>query len=156
VAFGLRSRRVPRPERQRITQDYLKLTGLEDFARAWPRQLSGGMRRRVAIAMVMANEPRLLLMDEPFVGLDFWRRAALHEVLLRLHESSGCSVLFITHEIDEALILGDRLLVMVNGRVAMDEEIPLRRPRSAEDITSAPAQALKKQILSHLEFAGED
>lgn len=156
VAFGLRARGVPRAERREIVDHYLRLTGLESFARAWPKQLSGGMRRRVAIAMVMANQPRLLLMDEPFVGLDYWRRGALHEVLLRLHESSGCTVMFITHEIDEALTLGDRLLVMVNGRIAMDEEIPLRRPRRAEEITSPSADALKREIIAHLGVLGED
>jgi NitT/TauT family transport system ATP-binding protein len=156
VGFGLRARGVPRAERREVTERYLRLTGLESFARAWPKQLSGGMRRRVAIAMVMANEPRLLLMDEPFVGLDYWRRAALHDVLLRLRESSGCTVMFITHEIDEALTLGDRLLVMVNGRIAMDEEIPLRRPRTAEEITSPAADELKREIISHLGVIDEE
>jgi NitT/TauT family transport system ATP-binding protein len=150
VAFGLRARHVPAQQRKETVQRYLELTGLEPFARAWPKQLSGGMRRRAAIAMVMANEPKLLLMDEPFVGLDHWRRADLHEVLLRLHEESGCSVLFITHEIDEALTLGDRLLVMVEGQLAMDEMIDLPRPRSADEITSEPARELKREIISHL------
>lgn len=155
VAFGLRARGVPKAERREIVDHYLRLTGLESFARAWPKQLSGGMRRRVAIAMVMANQPRLLLMDEPFVGLDYWRRGALHEVLLRLHESSGCTVMFITHEIDEALTLGDRLLVMVDGQVAMDEAIPLPRPRRAEEITSPAADELKREVISHLRALGE-
>ncbi|HEY8548153.1 MAG TPA: ABC transporter ATP-binding protein [Acidimicrobiales bacterium] len=150
VGFGLKARKVPAAQRREIVDRYLRLTGLEAFARAWPKQLSGGMRRRVAIAMVMANEPRLLLMDEPFVGLDYWRRAALHEVLLRLHETSGCTVVFVTHEIDEALLLGDRLLVMVNGRLAMDEPIPLPRPRTADELVSPVAQDLKRQVLSHL------
>jgi NitT/TauT family transport system ATP-binding protein len=150
VAFGLRARHVPARERRETVDKYLKLTGLEPFARAWPRQLSGGMRRRAAIAMVMANQPKLLLMDEPFVGLDHWRRADLHEVLLKLHANSGCSVLFITHEIDEALALGDRLLVMVEGRLAMDETIDLPRPRTADEITSERARTLKRDIISHL------
>jgi NitT/TauT family transport system ATP-binding protein len=148
VGFGPRARGVPAAERRAIVQRYLKLTGLERFARAWPRQLSGGMRRRVAIAMVFANEPRILLMDEPFVGLDYARRRDLYEVLERLRESSGCTVLFITHEIDEALILADRLVVMVNGQLAMDEEVNLPRPRTAEEITSAPAQSLKKDVIA--------
>lgn len=150
VGFGLRARHVPTQQRKETVKKYLELTGLEPFARAWPKQLSGGMRRRAAIAMVMANEPQLLLMDEPFVGLDYWRRADLHDVLLRLHESSGCSVLFITHEIDEALSLGDRLLVMRDGELAMDQMIDLPRPRTAEEITSERARELKREIISHL------
>lgn len=150
VAFGLRARHVPAQQRKETVERYLKVTGLEPFARAWPRQLSGGMRRRAAIAMVMANEPKLLLMDEPFVGLDHWRRADLHDVLLKLHEDSGCSVLFITHEIDEALTLGDRLLVMVEGQLTIDEMIDLPRPRTADEITSDRARELKRDIISHL------
>lgn len=153
VGFGLRARGVPAAERRAITERYLKITGLERFARAWPKQLSGGMRRRVAIAMVFANEPQILLMDEPFVGLDYARRRDLYDVLERLRESSGCTVLFITHEIDEALILGDRLVVMVNGQTAMDEEINLPRPRTAEEIISGPAQSLKKDVIACLNAA---
>jgi NitT/TauT family transport system ATP-binding protein len=148
VEFGLKARGIPKENRKQTVQHYLELTGLESFAKAWPKQLSGGMRRRVAIAMVFANEPQVLLMDEPFVGLDIARRADLYAVLQRLHQESGCTVVFITHEIDEALTLGDRLLVMVRGQVALDEPIPLARPRGAAEITSPEAQALKAAVIN--------
>lgn len=150
VAFGLRARGIAAAERRAVTDRYLKLTGLERYARAWPKQLSGGMRRRVAIAMVFANEPDILLMDEPFVGLDYARRRDLYEMLETLRESSGCTILFITHEIDEALILGDRLVAMVGGKVAMDEPIDLPRPRTADEITSPRAQELKKAVIEKM------
>lgn len=148
VEFGLKARGIPKETRKQTVQHYLELTGLESFAKAWPKQLSGGMRRRVAIAMVFANEPQVLLMDEPFVGLDIARRADLYAVLQRLHQESGCTVVFITHEIDEALTLGDRLLVMVRGQVALDEPIRLARPRGAAEITSPEAQALKAAVIN--------
>src|SRR5205823_13909825 len=88
IGFGPKARGVPKEERTRIVDGYLKLIGLGRFGSAWPKQLSGGMRRRVAIAAVFANEPEVLLMDEPFVGLDYVRRADLHEVLLQLWERS--------------------------------------------------------------------
>jgi NitT/TauT family transport system ATP-binding protein len=154
VAFGLESRGVPKAERDRVVERYLELTGLERFARAWPQQLSGGMRRRVALATVFANEPEILLMDEPFVALDYWRRAALHEVLLDLWERSGCTVFFITHDIDEAVALGDRVVVVVDGTIAFSREVALPRPRAAAELASEEATDLRMAVLSHLDAIG--
>jgi NitT/TauT family transport system ATP-binding protein len=151
VAFGLESRGMPKAERDEIVARYLELTGLTRFAKAWPKQLSGGMRRRVAIATVFANEPGILLMDEPFVGLDYWRRAALHDVLMELWERSRCTVLFITHDVDEALALGDRIVVIVNGNITLSREVHLPRPRGAHQLASEPANELRETILEQLE-----
>ena len=150
IGFGLRAQGMPKAEREQIVARYLSLTGLEKFARAWPKQLSGGMRRRVAIAAVFANEPEVLLMDEPFVGLDYARRAQLHAVLLDLWQRSGNTVFFITHDVDEALALGDRVICMVEGRIALDTAVALERPRSNDTLTSASANALRTQILGIL------
>lgn len=152
IAFGLRARGVPKAEREEIVARYLEIIGMESYGRAWPKQLSGGMRRRVAIAAVFANEPEVLLMDEPFVGLDYARRATLHEVLLELWQRSKATVFFITHDVDEALALADRVLVVVRGKIVMEERIDQARPRSVEDLGSAPAAALRTEILSHLEL----
>ena len=129
---------------------YLKIIELEKFARAWPKQLSGGMRRRVAIAAVLANEPDVLLMDEPFVGLDYVRRATLHKVLLDLWEGSGCTVFFITHDVDEALTLADRVLVVVDGRIVHESVVPVPRPRSAQVINSPKVSEIRVRILTEI------
>jgi NitT/TauT family transport system ATP-binding protein len=150
IGFGLEARGVPRRERKEIVERYLKIIDLEKFARAWPKQLSGGMRRRVAIAAVFANEPDVLLMDEPFVGLDYVRRATLHKVLLDLWEGSGCTVFFITHDVDEALALADRVLVVVDGRIVHGEVVPFPRPRSAQAINSAKAAKMRVRILTEI------
>jgi NitT/TauT family transport system ATP-binding protein len=110
------------------------------------------MRRRVAIAAVFANEPEVLLMDEPFVGLDYARRATLHEVLLELWQRSRPTVFFITHDIDEALALADRVLVVVRGRIAMEERIGLERPRTVADLADPDLSLLRSRVLEHLEL----
>jgi NitT/TauT family transport system ATP-binding protein len=153
IGFGLKARGVPKAERERTVAKYLGIIGLEGYARAWPKQLSGGMRRRVAIATVFANEPDVLLMDEPFTGLDYARRATLHGVLLELWRGTGRTVLFVTHDIDEAIALGDRIVVIRDGRVAWDTPVPIARPRTAGDLAEEPANRLRGQILAHLELA---
>jgi NitT/TauT family transport system ATP-binding protein len=125
---------------------------MEDYARAWPKQLSGGMRRRAAIAAVFANEPEVLLMDEPFVGLDYARRATLHDVLLELWERSRPTVFFITHDIDEALALADRILVVVHGRIVLEQALTSARPRTVADLAAEESAALRRRVLEHLEL----
>lgn len=154
IGFGPKARGVPKEERERIVDSYLKLIGLERFRSAWPKQLSGGMRRRVAIAAVFANEPEVLLMDEPFVGLDYVRRADLHEVLLELWKRSNSTVFFITHDVDEALALADRLIVVVDGGIAHDVELPFDRPRTAETISSERAAEIRLEVLSTMHLGG--
>lgn len=150
VAFGLEARGVPKEVRKATVERYLKTVGLEEFAGAWPRQLSGGMRRRVAIAAVFANEPDVFLMDEPFVGLDYLRRAQLHKVLLDLWAEGGHRAVFmITHDVDEALALGDRILVVKEGRIVENVEVALPRPRSTYMITSEEASIIRRAVVMH-------
>ena len=106
------------------------------------------MRRRVAIAAVFANEPDVLLMDEPFAGLDWMRRAQLHKVLLDLWTEAGNrAVLMITHDVDEALALGDRVIVLQHGKLVYQAQIPFERPRTTEMITSPEASTIRREIL---------
>ena len=150
IAFGLSARGVPKAKRDKIVEHYLELIGLEKFAGAWPKQLSGGMRRRVAIAAVFANEPEVLLMDEPFVGLDYLRRDHLHRVLLDLWNESGHRAIFmITHDVDEALALADRILVVRDGSIAYEAEVKFDRPRPVDVITGPEATEIRREILEH-------
>jgi NitT/TauT family transport system ATP-binding protein len=150
IAFGPRARGVPKRQRQAIVEKYLRLIDLERFGRAWPKELSGGMRRRVAIAAVFANDPEVLLMDEPFVGLDYVRRAALHRVLLDLWEASRRTVFFVTHDVDEALALGDRIVVITDGRIVLDRPVPFGRPRSPAVLGSEAASEIRLAILEQM------
>jgi NitT/TauT family transport system ATP-binding protein len=151
IGFGLEARGVPAAERREIIDRYLKIVDLERFAQAWPKQLSGGMRRRVAIAAVFANQPDVLLMDEPFVGLDYVRRAKLHKVLLDLWQASRRTVFFITHDIEEALMLADRILVVVNGQIAYSAVVSFERPRPPEVLTEPEAARIRIDILRQIE-----
>ncbi|MGE2731483.1 ABC transporter ATP-binding protein [Mycolicibacterium vaccae] len=148
IEFGLVARGVPKSERKPIVSELLRIIGLEKFANAWPKQLSGGMRRRVAIAAVFANKPEVLLMDEPFVGIDYLRLAQLHEVLLDLwQEGEKRAVFMVTHDIDEALTLADRIFVIKHGTLALDMSVDLPRPRRTDDITGPEANVLRRQLL---------
>lgn len=147
IGFGLQARGIRAAERREIVRKYLALIDLERFAKAWPKQLSGGMRRRVAIATVFANEPDVMLMDEPFVGLDYVRRAALHKVMLDLWANSRCTIFFVTHDIDEALILADRVLVVSHGRIVFESPVDIRRPRTTEDLVGPRASELRVKIM---------
>jgi len=132
VAFGLQMRGVPRTERQAVAMDWIERVGLRRFAHHYPPQLSGGMRQRVAIARALANGPEILLMDEPLGALDAQTRTVLQEELLRLWEESRQTVVYVTHSIEEAVLLGDRVVLMTahpgTNKAAFD--IPLPRPRS--------------------------
>jgi NitT/TauT family transport system ATP-binding protein len=132
VEFGLRMRRLPPPERRRIVADNIRLVGLEGFEHHHPSQLSGGMRQRVQIARVLANDPAILLMDEPFGALDAQTRGIMQQELSRIWSSRKKTVLFITHDIEESLLLGDRIAIMTAGPGATIKKVlpvPLARPR---------------------------
>lgn len=152
VAFGLKMRGVPRAERHRQADEMLQLVGLSGFANRWPSQLSGGMQQRVEIACVLINQPRLLLMDEPFGALDAQTRMMMQELLLDIWTRLRTSVLFITHDIDEALFLADRILVMSPrpGRILEDIRLDFPRPRHAELLTSPEFSRLKRHCLELL------
>jgi NitT/TauT family transport system ATP-binding protein len=131
VAFGLEVRGLSEAPRRVRTDELIRLVGLEGFADRYPHQLSGGMRQRVAIARALAVEPALLLMDEPFSALDAQSRALMQLELLALWERTRRMVLYVTHQIQEAVLLGDRVLVMTRrpGRVLAVRPVPLTRPR---------------------------
>ncbi|WP_459696406.1 ABC transporter ATP-binding protein [Acidisoma sp. C75] len=152
VAFGLKRRRVPARERGEIVKHYLDEVGLSQFAGHYPKELSGGMKQRVAIARALANDPKILLMDEPFGALDSQTRATMQKLLLRVWEHSHKTVLFVTHDIDEAIILGDRVHVMTArpGRMKATIDVTIPRPRSLEMMLDPPFIALKRQIMGLL------
>ena len=141
VAYGPRMRGIPDRQSRDQVDYYIDKVGLSQFRRAYPHQLSGGMKQRVSVARAFANAPEVLLMDEPFAALDEQNKSLLQEELLRIWEESRNTVLFITHSIDEALILGDRVLVMTArpGTLKADIPIPFERPRQAYELRSTPA-----------------
>jgi NitT/TauT family transport system ATP-binding protein len=152
VAFGLKMRGIGKAERHRAADEILALVGLEGFAERWPDQLSGGMQQRVEIARVLVNRPRLLLMDEPFGALDALTRLNMQELLLDIWTRIRTTVVFVTHDIDEALFLADRLLVMSSrpGRIIEDLHLDFPRPRTTELVTSHAFSRLKRHCLELL------
>ncbi|MDR2258885.1 MAG: ABC transporter ATP-binding protein [Treponema sp.] len=136
IAYGLEVKHIPFRKRPEIIRKYIKLVGLEGFEDRYPNELSGGMRQRVAIARSLAYDPELLLMDEPFAAVDAQTREVLQDELLRIWEKTGKTIIFITHSIDEAVLLADRVVVMTAspGRIKKIIPINLPRPRSAADM----------------------
>ena len=149
VEFGLTVAKVPAEERARIARRFLGEVRLEGFEQAYPKQLSGGMMQRVALARALANDPEILLMDEPFGALDSQTRSLMQELLLSIWEHSHKTVLFITHDIDEAILLGDRVYVMTArpGRIKEMVAIDIPRPRSVDMLTSGAFIELKRRIM---------
>jgi NitT/TauT family transport system ATP-binding protein len=145
---------VARSDYESRARGLLKLVGLEAFADALPVQLSGGMRQRVGIARVLAMSPRALLMDEPFGALDAQTRLAMQQLLLDVWQSLGTTVLFVTHDIDEAILLSDRICVMSArpGRIMRTIPIALARPRSIASLTSPEFMAYKAGIMSDMKI----
>jgi NitT/TauT family transport system ATP-binding protein len=153
AAYGLKMRGAPRATIKDVVGHYLARTGLTRFAKYYPHQLSGGMRQRVAIARAFANDPEILLMDEPFSALDAQNKVLLQEELLRIWEEHKKTVVFITHSVDEAVFLGDRIMVMTAqpGRVKALVPVPLARPRSIMELQKTPEYGdLIHQIWSSL------
>ncbi|NLJ86575.1 MAG: ABC transporter ATP-binding protein [Firmicutes bacterium] len=149
IGFGLQLKGMAKAERKEIIEHYLHLIGLNGFGRMYPNNLSGGMKQRVAIARALANDPEVLLMDEPFGALDAQTRTVMQELLLNVWEESKKTILFVTHDIDEAIFMGDRVYVMTArpGRLKAEIPVPIPRPREFSVKTSPLFMQLKAEIL---------
>ena len=145
VEFNMKARGTPAGERAATARRFLEMTGLAGFEGRYPHELSGGMRQRVGIARALTTGPKALLMDEPFGALDAQTRGKLQDELLQIWETQRTTVLFVTHSIDEALLLADRILVFTPrpGRIAADIRVDLPRPRAPE---SEPFAALAREL----------
>jgi ABC-type nitrate/sulfonate/bicarbonate transport system ATPase subunit len=149
VEFGPRLRGTPPSERGAVAAHYIASVGLVGFENVYPKELSGGMMQRVAIARALANDPEVLLMDEPFGALDAQTRSLMGELLLRVWGEAAKTVLFVTHDIEEALFLGDRVFVMTArpGRIREEIHVPLPRPRTVDMLTSEVFVGLKRRVM---------
>ena len=152
VVFGPKVQGVPKAQYEEKAREILQIVGLEKFHEALPVQLSGGMRQRVGIARVLVMEPRALLMDEPFGALDAQTRLSMQQLLLEVWQRLNTTVLFVTHDIDEAILLADRVCVMTArpGRITRDIPITLPRPRSLDDLTTAEFIRFKALIMAQM------
>jgi len=149
IAYGLKSRRLPRNEVRERTQRFMELVGLQRFADSYPGELSGGMQQRVGLARVLANDPVTLLMDEPFGSLDAQTRLVMQELLLKMFREESKTVVFVTHDIDEGIVLSDTLFVLtaLPGRIKTSIEVDLPRPRDHTIFTSPRFIEIKKQVM---------
>ena len=145
IAFGPNSRGVPKAEAKATVDKFIELVGLQKFANAYPHQLSGGMKQRVAIARVLANDAEVVLMDEPFGALDAMTRERLQDELLDIWQRTGLTVVFVTHSIEEAIFLSDRVVVMSPGpgRIDSDNALTLARPR---DVSSPEFNDIRRVL----------
>lgn len=138
VEFGPEVRGVSKEKRRQLVQKYINLVGLEGFEKRYPHELSGGMKQKAAIARALANEPKVILMDEPFASLDALTRETLQEELLRIWQQTEATVLFVTHSVSEAVYLADKVVVMGKrpGKIQGAAKIDLPRPRTSQMLTS--------------------
>lgn len=144
IAFGL-----PKNYDQKYIDDLIKTVGLEDFKKAYPNQLSGGMQQRAALARTLAQHSDIILMDEPFAALDYFTRLQMQQEVLRIKDMLGTGIVFVTHNIDEALAIGDKILVMDKGKISQEICIPKASDR---DVLQEPFISFKKQILQALMY----
>ena len=152
VCFGLREKGLPVAEQEAIARQFLQQVGLQDFAHHFPKQLSGGMQQRTALARALANNPRILLMDEPFGALDHQTRELMQELLQDIWQSQRKTVLFVTHDIDEAIFMGNRVVVMSArpGRIKCDLPVDLAYPRHYSVKTTAAFSELKARLTEEI------
>jgi ABC-type nitrate/sulfonate/bicarbonate transport system ATPase subunit len=152
IAYGLDERRVKDAEKREIVAHYIDRMGLRGFERHWPKQLSGGMQQRTAIARALANDPEVLLLDEPFGALDNQTRSLMQELLLGIWERDRKTVLFVTHDIEEAIFLASRVLVMSRrpGRIKADIPVDLAHPRSYTVKTTPAFTELKARLTEEI------
>lgn len=148
VEFGPRLRGLPPAECAQTSRRYIELVGLNGFESAYPKELSGGMQQRAAIARALANDPEILLMDEPFGALDAQTRSLMQELLLKVWEQTHKTVLFVTHDIEEAVLLADRVYVMTArpGRIKREVQVSLPRPRTVEVLDSEAFLRFRREV----------
>jgi NitT/TauT family transport system ATP-binding protein len=156
VAFGMETQGIPEKERREKSLAWLENVGLTAFARHYPRELSGGMRQRVALGRAFLSNSPILLMDEPFSALDAQMRLVLQTELLQYWAEKRQTVVYVTHDIDEAILLGDRVLIMSRrpGKILEEHKVPLSRPRAPQDITRKEVIDLKWRIWNTLQAEG--
>src|SRR5215218_7054534 len=152
IAFGLRERGVSEAARGKIADGFIQRVGLSGFENHWPKQLSGGMQQRTAIARALANDPKILLLDEPFGALDNQTRVLMQEMLLGIWEREQKTVLFVTHDIEEAIFLGSRVIVMSArpGRIKAEINVDLPHPRSYKIKTAPEFVRLKERLVEEI------
>ena len=150
ISMGLNFKRVSKSEKKNTVDEYLKIIGLENFRKAYPHELSGGMQQRVAIARALANSPDVVLMDEPFGALDAYTRILLQKELLRIWENHKKTIIFVTHSVDEAIYLADRIILMSRRKGSVDREISVDIPRIRDRSDSRYAK-LTQELLEELE-----
>ena len=152
IVFGPKKQGVPRARYQAEAKRFIEAVGLGDFASNYPYQLSGGMRQRVQIARALVNRPEVLLMDEPFGALDFQTRLLMQELLLKVWSEFRPTIMFITHDVDEAIFLGDRVYVMSRrpGRLKEQVDVPFPKPRSMSMLTDPAFISLKERVLQSI------
>ena len=154
VGFGPRMRGLPKKECDQIALEFLSLVGLEHVAQKYPNELSGGMQQRVGVVRALANNPDVLLMDEPFASVDAQTRMTLQEELTKIWQERRPTILFITHDVAESVFLADRVVVLSKGRVLEDMPIQLQRPRVWENLIEDDTfKALSSQVLSKVRSA---
>jgi NitT/TauT family transport system ATP-binding protein len=154
VGFGPRMRGLPKKECDQIALEFLSLVGLEHVAQKYPNELSGGMQQRVGVVRALANNPDVLLMDEPFASVDAQTRMTLQEELTKIWQERRPTILFITHDVAESVFLADRVVVLSKGRVLEDMSIQLQRPRVWENLIEDDTfKALSSQVLNKVRSA---
>lgn len=148
ITFGPQAARVPKEKYEADLANLIRAVGLEGFEHSYPSELSGGMRQRVSIARALINDPQLLLMDEPFGALDAQTRSVMQELVLGIWQRSRRTVIFVTHDVEEAALLADRVIVLSPhpGRIKAEVEVPLGRPRTAETVLTNEFVAVKRAI----------
>jgi ABC-type nitrate/sulfonate/bicarbonate transport system ATPase subunit len=149
IHFALKKSDLSVAEKNEAVQHYIDIVGLKGFEKTYPKQLSGGMRQRVAIARALVYKPEVLLMDEPFGALDAQTRGMMQELLLKVWEEHRTTVVFITHDVEEAIFLSDRVIVMSSlpGRLKTQIQVPIPRPRSYEVMTETAFIEIKRQVI---------